>query len=51
MKVFEDGRSKTLGILEHAEKAALEVFSLPTEPLMKAEDSAYVIDAVKRVFV
>jgi dTDP-4-amino-4,6-dideoxygalactose transaminase len=50
MKVFGEGRSKTFGSLEHSEKAALEVFSLPTEPLMKKEDSAYVIDAVRKVF-
>lgn len=47
MKVFGDDRSKTFGSLELSEKAALEVVSLPVEPLMTAEDVQSVIQAIK----
>jgi dTDP-4-amino-4,6-dideoxygalactose transaminase len=47
MKVFGDGRSKVFGSLQHAERAASEVFSLPVEPLMNDEDIQAVIQAVK----
>lgn len=47
MKVFGDDRSKTFGSLELSEQAALEVVSLPVEPLMTAEDVQAVIRAIK----
>lgn len=47
MKVFGDGRSQTLGSLELSGKAALEVVSLPVEPLMAKEDVQSVVQAVK----
>ena len=47
MKVFGDGRSKTFGSLELSEKAAVEVVSLPVEPLMLEEDVQSVIQAIK----
>lgn len=47
MKVFGDGRSKTFGRLELSEKAALEVVSLPVEPLMTEEDVELVINTIK----
>lgn len=47
MKVFHEGRSKVASSLEHAEKAAMEVFSLPTEPLMRTEEIIHVISTIK----
>ena len=50
MKVFGEGRSKSFGSLENAEKAANSVFSLPVEPLQSKEDTRYVIDSIKEFF-
>jgi len=50
LKVFGDGRSKTFGSLELSGKAALEVVSLPIEPLMKEGEILFVSDAVKSFF-
>ena len=47
MKVF-DGRMKVFGQLINAERATEEVFSLPIEPLQDYEDTAYVIESIKR---
>lgn len=47
MRVFGEERSKVPGSLEHAEKAAMEVLSLPAEPLMNREEMQDVIQAVK----
>lgn len=50
MKVFGDGRSKTVGSLVNAEDACRNVLSLPIEPLQNIEDTMYVIDAIKDYF-
>lgn len=47
MKVFGDGRSQAFGSLELSEQAALEVISLPVEPLMAEEDVVRVVQAIK----
>lgn len=46
MKVF-DGRMKIYGSLENAERASLEVLSLPVEPLMSEGDINAVVSAVR----
>ena len=50
MKVFGDGRSRSFGSLENAEKATESVLSLPIEPLQSKEDTSYVIDCIKGYF-
>jgi len=50
MKVFGNGRSKSVGSLEKAELATQSVLSLPVEPLQSREDTMYVIDRIKGYF-
>jgi dTDP-4-amino-4,6-dideoxygalactose transaminase len=50
MKVFGNGRSKSVGSLEKAELATQSVLSLPVEPLQSKEDTVYVIDRIKGYF-
>ncbi len=49
MKVF-DRRAKISGQLTDAERAAVEVLSLPIEPLQKVEDTKYVVESIKQFF-
>lgn len=49
MKVFER-RMKTMGRLENAERAALEVLSLPIEPLQTLQDTKRVVRFVRKFF-
>ena len=46
MKVFKDNEAKVFSSLAYTEKAALEVLSLPIEPLQSDEATAQVIAAV-----
>lgn len=46
MKLFAD-RAEVRGDLVHTEQACREVLSLPVEPLMDAEEVAYVIEALR----
>jgi dTDP-4-amino-4,6-dideoxygalactose transaminase len=50
MKVFGNGRSISNGNLGGSEEATRSVLSLPVEPLQNVDDTAYVIDCVKRYF-
>jgi dTDP-4-amino-4,6-dideoxygalactose transaminase len=49
MKVFE-GRMKQFGSLTNSEKAAKEVLSLPIGPLQREEDSAFVVECIRKFF-
>lgn len=49
MKVFE-GRIKQFGDLSISEKASKEVLSLPIGPLQREEDSAFVVECIRRFF-
>lgn len=49
IQVF-DGRSKIFNGLNHAERAVMEVLSLPIEPLMEEEDLMSVVEAIREFF-
>ncbi len=49
MRVF-DKRAKVSGQLADAEKATLEVISLPIEPLQEIEDTKYVVESIKQFY-
>jgi dTDP-4-amino-4,6-dideoxygalactose transaminase len=51
MNVFENGRSKVVDSLKHAEEACHSVLSLPIEPLQTEEETTYVIDSIKDYFL
>jgi dTDP-4-amino-4,6-dideoxygalactose transaminase len=47
MKVFGGGRSKIGGALCNAERASINVLSLPIEPLQSEEDTTHVIEKIR----
>jgi dTDP-4-amino-4,6-dideoxygalactose transaminase len=50
MRVFGNGLSARSGQVENAERACLEVLSLPIEPLQNKEKTGYVADCVAEYF-
>ncbi len=49
MRVF-DRRAKASGQLADAERATIEVLSLPIEPLQEIEDTKYVVESIKQFY-